>query len=142
MAKLAVLAIHGVGSTETGYSTALKKRLRREIGEARFSEIYFVEIDYQKHLHVNQAQLWARVSEGLRWTFLRRFLLFYFGDATAVLYNSSDEDSVYFKVQKTVRRAVADASEELESAECPVGSHHRTVARLSDHLELYLGRTT
>ncbi len=120
MAKLAVLAIHGVGNTETGYSTALRKRLRREIGEARFSEIHFVEIDYQKHLQGNQARLWTRVREGLRWTFLRRFLLFYFGDAAAVLYNSSDEDSIYFKVQKTVRRAAADALEELESPECPV----------------------
>lgn len=60
MAKLAVLAIHGIGSTERGYSAALEKRLRRELG-ARPNDLCFVEIDYQKHLRDNQAWLWERI---------------------------------------------------------------------------------
>ncbi len=119
MAKLAILTIHGVGNTRTGYSAALKERLRRELG-ARWSEVCFVEIDYQKHLRDNQTGLWERVRGGLRWIFIRKFLLFYFGDATAVLYNSAEPDSIYRKTQETIREAAADALELLEGPECPV----------------------
>ncbi len=96
MAKLAVLAIHGVGSTERGYSAALEKRLRRELG-ARSNDLCFVEIDYQKHLRDNQTRLWEHIEGGLWWVLVRKFLLFYFGDAAAVLYNSSEPGSIYRK---------------------------------------------
>lgn len=119
MAKLAVLAIHGIGDTRTGYSAALEKRLRRELG-AYSSHLCFVEIDYQKHLHGNQTRLWERVGGSLRWLFIRRFLLFYFGDAAAVLYNSAATGSVYLKTQETVRQAAADALAQLDGPECPV----------------------
>ncbi len=118
MAKLAVLAIHGVGSTERGYSAALEGRLRRELGER--AEICFVEIDYQKHLHGNQTRLWERVKGGLRWVLVRKFLLFYFGDAAAVLYNSSEPGSIYRKTQATIQEAAERALAQLEGPECPV----------------------
>lgn len=120
MAKLAVLAIHGIGNTRTGYSAALKRQLRRELGEARWREVCFVEIDYQKHLRDNQNRLWERVRSGLRWILIRKFLLFYFGDAAAVLYNSAEPNSVYRKIQETIKEAAADALEQLGGPECPV----------------------
>ncbi len=58
MAKLAVLAIHGIGDTRTGYSAALERRLRRVVGP-RASDLCFVEIDYQKHLRDNQARVFG-----------------------------------------------------------------------------------
>ena len=119
VAKLAVLAIHGIGSTERGYSAALERRLRRELGP-RASDLCFVEIDYQKHLRDNQARLWERVKGGLRWIFIRKFLLFYFGDAAAVLYNSSEPGSIYRKTQETIREAAEKALAQLEGPECPV----------------------
>ena len=93
MAKLAVLAIHGIGTTGQGYSKRLETHLRRTVGQAVSEELCFAEIDYQKHLQGNQEKLWKRVRRGLRWTFVRRFLLFYFGDA-AVSYNRRELDSV------------------------------------------------
>ncbi len=119
MAKLAILTIHGVGNTRTGYSATLKERLRRELGTLS-SEVCFVEIDYQKHLRDNQTGLWERVRGGLRWIFVRKFLLFYFGDAAAVLYNSAEPDSIYCKTQETIREAAADALTQLEGPDCPV----------------------
>ncbi len=119
MAKLAVLAIHGIGSTERGYSAALEKRLRREIG-VRSSEVCFVEIDYQKHLRDNQTRLWERIKGGLRWVLVRKFLPFYFGDAAAVLYNSSEPGSIYRKTQETIREAAEKALAQLEGPECPI----------------------
>ena len=119
MTKLAILAIHGVGDTRAGYSDALKKRLRRELG-TRWREVYFVEIDYQKHLRHNQTRLWERVRGGLRWIFVRKFLLFYFGDAAAVLYNSAEPGSVYCKTQETIKQAAADALSQLDGPDCPV----------------------
>ena len=119
MAKLAILAIHGIGNTKKGYSAVLEQRLRRELG-TRWDEVCFVEIDYQKHLRDNQTGLWERVRGGLRWILVRKFLLFYFGDAAAVLYNSAEPDSVYRKTQETIREAAADALAQLEGPECPV----------------------
>lgn len=119
MAKLAVLAIHGIGETQRGYSGRLEAHLRRALGNVE-SELCFVEIDYQRHLQENQEGLWERVRHGLRWTLVRRFLLFYFGDAAAVLHNSSDPDSIYLKVQRTIREAAAQALAQLEGPECPV----------------------
>ena len=119
MAKLAVLAIHGIGETRRGYSGRLEAHLRRALGSA-WDEVCFVEIDYQRHLQENQERLWERVRHDLRWTLVRRFLLFYFGDAAAVLYNSRDPDSVYLKVQRTIREAAAQALAQLEGPECPV----------------------
>ena len=119
MAKLAVLAIHGIGTTRRGYSKKLETHLRRTLGKAS-DELCFVEIDYQKHLQGNQEGLWERVRRGLRWTLLRRFLLFYFGDAAAVLYNSREPDSVYLKVQRSIYEAAAQALSKLERPDCPV----------------------
>ena len=119
MAKLAVLAIHGIGTTRQGYSEKLETHLRRALGKAS-DEMYFVEIDYQKVLQENQDRLWERVRRGLRWSLLRRFLLFYFGDAAAVLYNSRDLDSVYLQVQRSIYEAAAEALDKLERPDCPV----------------------
>ena len=120
MAKLAVLAIHGIGTTRRGYSKKLETHLRRAVGKRVSDELCFVEIDYQKHLQGNQEGLWRRVRNGLRWTLLRRFLLFYFGDAAAVLYNSREPDSVYLQVQRSIYEAAAGALGRLESSDCPV----------------------
>ena len=83
-------------------------------------DLCFVEIDYQKHLRDNQTELWARVRGGLRWILFRKFLLFYFGDVAAVLYNSAEPDRIYRKTQETIREAAADALAQLEGPECPV----------------------
>lgn len=119
MAKVAVLAIHGIGETRRGYSEALAAQLRRALGKDS-DALCFVEIDYQKHLQGNQERLWARVRRGLRWTLVRRFLLFYFGDAAAVLYNSRELDSIYLKAQRSVYDAAAQALARLERPDCPV----------------------
>lgn len=120
MAKLAVLAIHGVGETRRGYSERLEKRLREAVGKRVSDELCFVEIDYQQHLQGNQDGLWERVKPGLRWIFIRRFLLFYFGDAAAVLYNSRELGSIYLKVQRTIHDAAAQALRQLADPERPV----------------------
>ena len=73
MARLAVLAIHGIGTTGRGYSKKLETHLRRAVGKKVSDEVCFVEIDYQEHLQGNQDRLWERVRRGLRWTLLRRF---------------------------------------------------------------------
>jgi len=83
-------------------------------------QLYFVEVDYQKHLQENQDELWRRVRHGLRWTLFRRFLLLYFGDAAAVLYNSRELDSVYLKVQRSIYEAATEALGQLERPDCPV----------------------
>ena len=120
MARLAVLAIHGIGETRRGYSQQLEKHLRRAIGKKVSDELCFVEIDYQQHLQDNQDRLWKRIRPGLRWIFIRRFLLSYFGDAAAVLYHSRELDSIYLKVQRTIHDAAAQALGQLEDSERPV----------------------
>lgn len=119
VAKVAVLAIHGIGETRRGYSEQLEAHLRRALGEAS-DALCFVEIDYQRHLQGNQERLWERVRHGLRWTLVRRFLLFYFGDAAAVLYNSRELDSIYLKAQRSVYDAALEALGQLEHPDCPV----------------------
>ena len=119
MAKLAVLAIHGIGTTGRGYSESLETHLRRAVGQAVSEELCFAEIDYQKHLQGNQEKLWKRVRRSLRWIVLHRFLLFYFGDAAAVLYNRRELDSVYLKVQRSIYEAAAQVLDRLESSDCP-----------------------
>lgn len=120
MAKLAVLAIHGIGETRRGYSEQLEKHLRQAVRKEISDQLCFVEIDYQQHLQDNQDRLWERVKLGLRWISIRRFLLFYFGDAAAVLYNSRDLGSIYLEVQGTIREAAAQALRQLADPDRPV----------------------
>ncbi len=120
MASVAVLFVHGIGKTKRGYSGALREGLRRALGEQAFGQIAFEEVYYQGFIQPQQEQLSERLKPGLQYFFIRDFLLFYLGDATAILYGSSDPESVYTQTQREVYRAAKKVYSEVSSPTRPV----------------------
>ena len=64
MAKVALLAFHGQGSQDPGYSDELKEELSRRL-DAAFGEVTFREIYYQGILKDHQTRYWDEVEDGL-----------------------------------------------------------------------------
>lgn len=120
MAKLAVLTVHGIGRTKRGYSRALERGLRRALGEVASRQIVFEEVFYQGVLQPNQERLWALLKPGLRWLFLRDMMLSSFGDAAAILFESSRPDSIYVQSQRKLYEALERARRALPGPAAPV----------------------
>jgi len=108
MPKVALLALHGMGTQTAGYADDLARRLRQRMGD-NFSAVHFVEILYQDILQPNQQRVWGLVRPGLRWPVLRNFVLSGLGDAAGFEDAKEARDSVYALIQIKIAQALLSA---------------------------------
>lgn len=102
MAKVGLLAIHGMGETERGFSSELISDLKKEMGSNYNDMVVFNEVYYQHILQDNENEVWRKLAKKLRWDGLRKFLLFGFADAAGLEHRKELENSAYEQAQLVI----------------------------------------
>ena len=85
--EVAVITVHGMGTTGQDYYKSLARKLRRAVGRDTWDEkVHLEPVYYQGLLQGNQEDVWEDMDDEykLRWDFLREFMLFSFSDAAAI----------------------------------------------------------
>jgi hypothetical protein len=103
MKKVALITIHGIGSTPPNYNAPLQQELRRRLGQ-RMDEVHVGSVYYQSLMEPNERRVWGLVANEVDWHSLRRFLLFGFADAAGMEANKDSVKSVYTLTQVAMAR--------------------------------------
>jgi hypothetical protein len=108
MKKIALVTIHGMGETQPDYADKL-------IGELTLQaeQLYSTAVYYQDLLQYNEERVWQAVGFRLRWSKLRRFMLFGFADAAALEHRKETPHSLYHYAQLKIARALFLAKQQL-----------------------------
>ncbi|MDP2714243.1 hypothetical protein [Rheinheimera sp.] len=112
MKHVALLCIHGMGETRPDYADKLFNQLRQGLG-ADASQLYCGTVYYQDLLLYNEQRVWQAVGSRLRWSKLRRFMLFGFADAAALEHRKEQPHSLYHYSQLKIARALYLAKQQL-----------------------------
>lgn len=112
MTSLALVTIHGMGETKTDYADALFKQLKGKLGSSA-NNTYFARVYYQDLLQYNEQRVWQATGFRLRWSKLRRFMLFGFADAAALEHRKEHAHSLYHYAQLKIARALYQAKQQL-----------------------------
>lgn len=111
--KAALVTFHGMGDTPETYADALfgivKKRLHPHASSLHLGRIY-----YQKILQDNETHIWDRVAHQVRWSDLRKFLLFGFADAAGLESRKDCQHSVYEQTQRLIAQELLKACRHCE----------------------------
>lgn len=113
MNKVALLAIHGMGSTQRGFSNELVQDLTRKMNNNFDELVVFKEVYYQHILQDNEREVWHKLAGKLRWDALRQFLLFGFADAAGLEHRKELPGSAYEQAQLEIARALYLVSQQL-----------------------------
>ncbi len=125
MAKdVAIITLHGMGTTEPDYYRALEKKLRRAVGVDEWdARVHLEPVYYQDLLQGQQDDVWDEMNEehDLRWDFLRKFMLFAFSDAASTEHSLRTFDrTLYNAVHQKIAEAFDKSWVELGSEAKPV----------------------
>lgn len=101
--KVALITVHGMGSTPPDYNAELTRELADRLG-ADFDQVHVGSVFYQNILEPNERRVWERVADQVRWDDLRRFLLFGFADAAGLESGKELPHSVYTQAQVRIAR--------------------------------------
>ncbi len=119
--KIAVLAIHGMGVRKENFADKIEKKLRKEVGDEKWGNVYFNSIYYQDFLQDNQDALFREMKKvEIDWISTRKFFLYSFSDAVTLERKPHKDGSPYEKAQKIIMEALNKSLSELESPDCPV----------------------
>jgi len=102
MTKLGLLTIHGMGQTKPDYADAFKKALSNRFGKTEWTNIEIRSAYYQDLLQNNQSAYFNKVSAGLDWQRLRKFVLFGFSDAASLESRKVGKNSPYYQAQERI----------------------------------------
>lgn len=117
MNKVALLAIHGMGSTQRGFSNELVQDLKRKM-HSQFDElVVFKEVYYQHILQDNETEVWHKLAGKLRWDALRQFILFGFADAAGLEHRKELPGSAYQQAQLEIARSLYQVSQQLDQSD-------------------------
>jgi len=113
MAKVVVLALHGMGDAPETYAEKLRKKLKNKIG-SKWSNIYFDSIYYADIFQEYQNNIFNRIksTDDIDWIGLRKFLLFGFSDAAGFERHAHQPGSPYEQVQNRILDALDKAYDE------------------------------
>ncbi len=101
MSKLGIVAVHGIGTQSKGFYSDLRSGLKKNLKQRNITEYEFKGFLYAPIMQVNQEALWDRIVKNtISLDVLRKFLLFYFGDAGAYGYKPGTENAVYRTIHK------------------------------------------
>ena len=116
--KVAVVAIHGMGRTDRKYADEFRKALFTRLGD-KGDALHIGAIYYQDLLDPNEDRLWKAVSGkfGLRpWGSLRKFVLYFLGDAAALETRKSNSDGPYTGAQIAIAKELLSAYKQVGPA--------------------------
>jgi hypothetical protein len=114
MHNVALLTLHGMGETQTSYADKLFARLRLRLSPAS-TALYTGTVYYQDLLQYNEQRVWQALGSRLRWSKLRRFMLFGFADAAALEHRKEQRHSLYHYSQLKIARALYVAKQQLST---------------------------
>ena len=115
MADVVLITVHGMGETPPDYSADLGQRLHAAIGPRFISHVDMRAVYYQTILQPNEAEVWDRITSkdtatgAVHFAYLRKFLLFGFGDAAGLENRKEDNGSVYELAQMEIAKTLLDA---------------------------------
>ena len=119
--KLAIIAIHGMGSTEEDFADPLRQHLESRLEPSQWNQIYFDKIYYQGLIQEHQEAIWKNMRRvGLRWKRLREEMLYSFSDPATIAQGASNPESIYLQVQRTITKAIENARKNLVDADAPI----------------------
>jgi hypothetical protein len=96
--KVALVTVHGMGSTPREYNAELRRELFDRLGST-YDQLHIGSVYYQGILEPNERRVWESVAKKVRWDDLRKFLLFGFADAAGLESNKQLAHSVYTLAQ-------------------------------------------
>jgi hypothetical protein len=125
MAKnLGLITIHGMGETAPDFSDELEKILRQHLGSELWRDIHLESVYYQGILQNNERRVWNDMQfmppKKLRWTELRKFMLFGFADASSLEHKATYENSIYRQTHKIIVESLRRARVHLGNQDSPV----------------------
>ena len=112
MQTVALVTIHGMGETQPDYAAKLFSRVQQDAG-IDAARLYCGTVFYQDLLLYNEQRVWQAVGPRLRWSKLRRFMLFGFADAAALEHRKEQPHSLYHYSQLKIARALYLAKQQL-----------------------------
>jgi len=117
MAKLGIVAVHGIGKQREGFYSDLRSKLNKYLKQHGITEYDFRGFLYAPIIQINQEALWDRIAKNtISLDVLRKFLLFYFGDAGAYGYKPGTNNSVYKaiheKLEGVLKKVLAKLSDD------------------------------
>ena len=122
--KLGIIAIHGMGKTKVDFAEDLEEILAQHLGQEIWKEIHFDTVYYQHLLQFNESRVWRNMqrlpSTKLRWSQLRKFMLFGFSDAVSLEHKNEAEGSVYKRTQHVISDILLRTKRNLEGKHPPV----------------------
>ena len=119
--KIALLTLHGMGTTARDYYEELRDDLIARVGANAWNDdIHFGHVYYQDILQDPQVEYFDRVRDNVDSTKLRKFLLYGFSDAGGLEYSRNTPDSAYDKTQNRIFDALGQAFDAVESPNAPV----------------------
>ncbi|NRQ43542.1 hypothetical protein HRH59_13390 [Rheinheimera sp. YQF-2] len=111
MKQVALVTIHGMGETEPDYAATLFQAVQH--GLVQPAQLYCGTVYYQDLLQYNEQRVWQATGFRLRWSKLRRFMLFGFADAAALEHRKEQPHSLYHYSQLKIARALYLAKQRL-----------------------------
>lgn len=122
--KLGLIFIHGMGETKPDFADDLEQILRQQLDSEIWGDIHRESVFYQSILQDNQRRVWNDMQffppNKLRWSELRKFMIYGFSDASSLEHKYNYENSVYKQSQKIIAESLRQARQNLESQESPL----------------------
>jgi len=120
--EIAFITLHGMGDIKPHYAEEIEEKLSNKVGASVWEDkVHLEAIQYQKHFQHNENKVWQRMNAfPLDGGWLRRFLLFGFGDAGSLEHSGHRDQVVYKKVQQEIASALDNAFDKLGSQSKPV----------------------
>jgi hypothetical protein len=115
MADVVLITVHGMGETPPDYAADLGQRLHAHIGPRFVPQVDMRAVYYQDLLQPNEREVWDRITSkdsatgAVHYAYLRKFLLFGFGDAAGLENRKEDIGSVYELAQIEIAKTLLDA---------------------------------
>ena len=98
MKKVALLTVHGMGTTPKNYADEITAELQKRLRD-KFAGLHVGSVYYQEILQANEEKVWNRLPRRVKWDELRKFLLYGFADAAGLENGKDALNSVYSSAQ-------------------------------------------
>lgn len=117
MKDVGLITLHGMGEVKEDYYVDLENALKRKL-DSVWSRVSFQNVQYAPILQEPQDQLWSDMvnndNNKLNYDFIRKFLLYGFGDAGSLEHSAHNRPEKYLFVEAEIQRAVDQVYLECE----------------------------